>query len=307
MIHHPDRGSRSLSIRYTEYLAEAGIAISAGSVGDRCDNALAESVIGLFRTGVIGFFGPWKSVARVEWATLQWVIWYNTGRLHGAIGHRPPREMEDAFHAGRNALDRVARVLNRKISGKPGAVHSVIGTPVCSGLFARSGAQAPCWFCQQPTLRPCNCTSTGLARSMIPRIGISLVQVSRVLDGDSTSLGPTLAAHQVDLEGQTDRLAATIERVRVLRAGLADGQTPAVSGLQRMVWPAKATTIAFDLPWPWCGERLSDRSTTSPFRSEVVRPGWPERSLRHCRTRFSWVSSAKPRHCHHGRDRSMPP
>ena len=69
MIHHPDRGSRSLSIRYTECLAEAGIDISAGSVGDSCDNALAESVIGLFRTGVIGFFGPWKSVARVEWGT----------------------------------------------------------------------------------------------------------------------------------------------------------------------------------------------------------------------------------------------
>ena len=123
MIHHPDRGSRSLSIRYTECLAEAGIDISAGSVGDSHDNALAESVIGLFRTGVIGFFGPWKSVARFEWATLQWVIWYNTGRLHGAIGHRPPREMEDAFHAGRNALDRVARVLNRKVSGKPRAVQ----------------------------------------------------------------------------------------------------------------------------------------------------------------------------------------
>ena len=123
MIHHPDRGSRSLAIRYTECLAEAGIAISAGSVGDSHDNALAESVIGLFRTGVIGFFGPWKSVARVEWETLQWVIWYNTGRLHGALGHRPPREMEGAFHAGRNALDRVARVLNRKVSGKPGAVQ----------------------------------------------------------------------------------------------------------------------------------------------------------------------------------------
>ena len=95
MIHHPDRGSRSLSIRYTECLAEAGIDISAGSVGDSHDNALAESVIGLLRTGVIGFFGPWKSVARFEWGTLQRVIWYNTGRLHGAIGHRPPQEMED--------------------------------------------------------------------------------------------------------------------------------------------------------------------------------------------------------------------
>ena len=114
MIHHPDRGSRSLSIRYTECLAKAGIDISAGSVGDSHDNALAESVIGLFRTGVIGFFGPWKSVAQVEWETLQWVSWYNTGRLHGAIGHRPPREMEDAFHAGRNALDRVAWALNKQ-------------------------------------------------------------------------------------------------------------------------------------------------------------------------------------------------
>ncbi len=108
MIHHSDRGSRYLSIRYTERLGEAGIDTSVGSIGDSYDNALAESVIGLFKTEVIEFFGPWKSVARVDWETLQWVSWYNTERLHGAIGHRPPQEMEDAFHASMNALDKVA-------------------------------------------------------------------------------------------------------------------------------------------------------------------------------------------------------
>ena len=67
MIHHRDRGSQYLAIRYTERLAEAGIDTSVGGVGNSCDKALAESVIGLFRTEVIEFFGAWKSVARVEW------------------------------------------------------------------------------------------------------------------------------------------------------------------------------------------------------------------------------------------------
>ena len=108
LIHHSDRGSQYLSIRYTERLADAGIDTSVGSVGDSYDNALAESVIGLFKTEVIEFFGSWKSVSQVEWETLQWVSWYNTERLHGAIGHRPPQEMEDIFYASLNALDKVA-------------------------------------------------------------------------------------------------------------------------------------------------------------------------------------------------------
>ena len=108
MIHHRDRGSQYLAIRYTERLAAAGIDTSVGGVGDSCDNALAESVIGLFMTEVIEFLGAWKSVARVEWETLQWVSWYNTERRHGAISHRPPREMQGAFHASINALDKVA-------------------------------------------------------------------------------------------------------------------------------------------------------------------------------------------------------
>lgn len=108
MLRRPVESAKYLSIRYTERLAEAGIDPSVGSVGDSYDNALAESVIGLFKAEVIEFFGSWKSVSQVEWETLQWVSWYNTERLHGAIGHRPPQEMEEAFYASMNTLDKVA-------------------------------------------------------------------------------------------------------------------------------------------------------------------------------------------------------
>ena len=108
LIHHSDRGSQYLSIRYTERLADAGIDTSVGSVGDSYDNALAESIIGLFKTEVINFLGPWKSMSQVEWETLQWVSWYNNERLHGAIGHRPPQEVEDAFYEQMNALEKAA-------------------------------------------------------------------------------------------------------------------------------------------------------------------------------------------------------
>ena len=99
LIHHSDRGSQYLSIRYTERLAEAGIDPSVGSVGDSYDNALAESVIGLFKTEVINFLGPWKSAAQVEWETLKWVAWYNGQRLHSAIDYMTPNEAEDIFYA----------------------------------------------------------------------------------------------------------------------------------------------------------------------------------------------------------------
>ena len=108
LIHHSDRGSQYLSIRYTERLADAGIDPSVGSVGDSYDNALAESIIGLFKTEVITFLGPWKTVGQVEWETLRWVSWYNTERLHSAIDYATPQEAEEAFHASMNALDKVA-------------------------------------------------------------------------------------------------------------------------------------------------------------------------------------------------------
>ena len=105
LIHHSDRGSQYLSIKYTERLADAGIDASLGSVGDSCDNALAESTIGLFKTEVINFRGPWKSLAQVEWETLTWVDWYNTTRLHRALGYMTPREAEEAFDATLNVCD----------------------------------------------------------------------------------------------------------------------------------------------------------------------------------------------------------
>jgi transposase InsO family protein len=99
LIHHSDRGSQYLSIKYTERLVETGIDTSVGSVGDSYDNALAESIIGLFKTEVINLLGPWKSRAQVEWETLKWVAWYNAERLHSAIGYATPNETEDAFYA----------------------------------------------------------------------------------------------------------------------------------------------------------------------------------------------------------------
>jgi putative transposase len=98
LIHHSDRGVQYLSICYTERLLDAGIQPSVGSVGDSYDNALAESVIGLFKTEVIRRRGPWNGLENVELATLTWVSWYNTRRLHGAIGDVPPDEYEASYH-----------------------------------------------------------------------------------------------------------------------------------------------------------------------------------------------------------------
>jgi transposase InsO family protein len=98
LVHHSDRGTQYLSIRYTERLAEAGIEPSVGSCGDSYDNALAESIIGLFKTEVIRRRGPWRNIEDVEFATLEWVAWYNTSRLLEPLGHVPPAEYEAAYY-----------------------------------------------------------------------------------------------------------------------------------------------------------------------------------------------------------------
>ena len=98
LVHHSDRGSQYLSIRYTERLREAGIEPSVGSVGDPYDNALAESVIGLYKTEVITQRGPWHNLRDVEFATLEWVNWFNNSRLLGAIGNIPPAELEEKYY-----------------------------------------------------------------------------------------------------------------------------------------------------------------------------------------------------------------
>ena len=98
LVHHSDAGSQYLSIRYTNRLAEAGISPSVGSVGDSYDNALAESVIGLYKTELIRQRGPWKDRDQVEYATLEYVDWFNHRRLLEPIGHIPPAEKEANYH-----------------------------------------------------------------------------------------------------------------------------------------------------------------------------------------------------------------
>ncbi len=99
LVHYSDRGSQYLSIRYSERLAEAGIEPSVGSVGVSCDNALAETINGLFKAEVIHRRGPWRNFEAVEYATLEWVDWFNNRRLLEPIGNVPPAEAERNFYA----------------------------------------------------------------------------------------------------------------------------------------------------------------------------------------------------------------
>jgi transposase InsO family protein len=102
LIHHSDRGSQYVSIRYSERLAEAGIAPSVGSKGDSYDNALAETINGLYKAELIHRRGPWKTRESVELATLEWVSWYNHQRLMGPLGHIPPAEAEANYYSQLN-------------------------------------------------------------------------------------------------------------------------------------------------------------------------------------------------------------
>lgn len=102
LVHHGDRGAQYVSIRYTERLAETGIAPSVGSRGDSCDNALAETINGLYKAEVIHRCGPWKTEASVEWATLEWVAWFNHYRLLAPIGYILPAEAEENYYRQRS-------------------------------------------------------------------------------------------------------------------------------------------------------------------------------------------------------------
>ncbi|GMV11395.1 MAG: putative transposase for insertion sequence element IS986/IS6110 [Gemmatimonadota bacterium] len=103
LVVHSDRGSQYVAMRYTECLAEAGAAPSVGSVGDVYDNALAESVIGWYKTEVIRRRGPWRTFDDVEFATLKWVAWFNTQRLLEPRGHVPPAEFAATYHETQTA------------------------------------------------------------------------------------------------------------------------------------------------------------------------------------------------------------
>jgi len=105
LIHHSDRGSQYLSIKYTERLASSSIDASVGTVGDSYDNAMAETINGLYKAEVIHRLGSWKSMAQVEWETLKWVDWFNNRRLLAPIGYIPPAEAERDFYTKLNQLD----------------------------------------------------------------------------------------------------------------------------------------------------------------------------------------------------------
>jgi len=105
LVHHSDRGSQYVSIKYTERLAAAGVEPSVGSVGDSYDNALAETINGLYKAEVIHRRGPWRSFEAVEFATLEWVDWFNNRRLLEPIGNIPPAEAEERYYA---ALEQAA-------------------------------------------------------------------------------------------------------------------------------------------------------------------------------------------------------
>ena len=126
LIHHSDKGSQYLSIRYAERLAEIGIAASVGSTGDAYDNAMAETINGLYKAEVIWRQGPWKSREEVERATLSWVHWFNTRRLLAPIGNIPPAEFEKAYYAGLGSLPVAAE-------------HTIIWAPANPGRFTS------CW------------------------------------------------------------------------------------------------------------------------------------------------------------------
>jgi transposase InsO family protein len=108
LVHHSDRGVQYVSIKYTERLAEAGIEPSVGSVGDSYDNALAETINGLYKAEVIHRRGPWRGFEAVEFATLEWVDWFNNRRLLEPIGNIPPAEAEAHYYAQSDELAMVA-------------------------------------------------------------------------------------------------------------------------------------------------------------------------------------------------------
>jgi transposase InsO family protein len=108
LVHHSDRGTQYLSIRYSERLAECGIQASVGSTGDSYDNALAETINGLYKTELVRRHGPWRNNESVEFATLEWVDWFNNRRLLEPIGDIPPAEFEQEYYRQRESLAKAA-------------------------------------------------------------------------------------------------------------------------------------------------------------------------------------------------------
>ena len=122
LVHHSDAGSQYCAIRYTDRLADAGAVASIGTVGDSYDNALVESVIGLYKTECVRHEGPWRNVDDLELATLNWVWWFNNTRLHSAIGYMPPSSSRTTTTI--TTTPRTIRSRENQPSTKPGAIHA---------------------------------------------------------------------------------------------------------------------------------------------------------------------------------------
>ena len=147
LVHHGDRGSQSLSIRYTERLAEAGIEQSVGSVGNSYDNALAES-IGLYKTEVIRTRGPWRDLEAVEFATIEWVEWFNHRRILAPIGDRPPAEAEAAYH---RQTEHTAVTHTKQSPELPARFTRSVGSTRKQQLFATRRRRRNCCSGAQPS------------------------------------------------------------------------------------------------------------------------------------------------------------
>ena len=134
LVHHGGRGSQYLPIRYTERLAESGIEQSVGTVGDSYDNALAESIIGLYKTEVIRLRGPWRGLEPAEFATLERVDWFNNRRLLEVIGNRPPQKQKRGTIANAS-IRHWPRDSTNTLSGIPRAVHPQWSTVASGSVF----------------------------------------------------------------------------------------------------------------------------------------------------------------------------
>ena len=148
LVHHSDRGVQYVSIKYTERLAEAGLVPSVGSVGDSYDNALAETINGLYKAEVIHRRGPWRSLEAVEYATLEWVDWFNNRRLLEPIGHVPPAEAEAAYTQPWRNLPHSQPDFKPTSLRESGTVHNAICILLEYGVSQGTGSPdahgAPC-------------------------------------------------------------------------------------------------------------------------------------------------------------------
>ena len=216
LIHHSDRGTQYLSIRYTERLAEAGIEPSVGSVGDSYDNALAASVIGLYKTEVIDRRGPWRHAEAVEFATLDWVDWFNNRRLLSSIGDVPPVEYEEQYLSG---AERSSHGGRSQLMSSPG--NPVRFTPRPS---ATSGKPTSCLMTRPPPAPapapaprrnwPERCRERDLDHRDAARADLDPVRPALGRPLDPARLDPPVLEHRRDEPAPADEMERARRRWR---------------------------------------------------------------------------------------------